>query len=107
MVEHAVSGRLEQIGLRRPLRRQRLPPPPQLEHHVLYDLLGYRTVAQHPFGRPDERPVPRAKDRVERLRVPLPESIEKLAVREVRQVEAGPMDWDRAGSICSPQEGSF
>jgi len=66
VIERTISGRLKQIRLRGALGRKRFPPPPQLEHHILHNLLGNRPRPDNRLGRPDKGRVPGAENRIER-----------------------------------------
>ena len=93
VVEGAVARRLEEVGLRRAGAVEPLAAAPQLEHHVLHELLGHRPVAHHRVRRPHQRRVPGAEDRVER-RACLPlvgaaQAGEKITIR------VGQWRWER------------
>jgi hypothetical protein len=67
---------LKQVRLRRALGSERFPPPPKLQHHLLHNLLGNRPRPNNRLGRPDERWVPRAKNRIERAFIACTETID-------------------------------
>ncbi len=79
-IEGPVAGRAEQIGLQRGFYGKRLPASPQLEHHILRQLLGGRTLSQHPLGEMDEACVVGAEDDVEGSFIAVPELGQQLAL---------------------------
>jgi len=68
---------------------QRVPATPQLEHHLLRDLLGRGPLADDPFSHSYESRVVRAKDDVERAFVPCPDSLLKVALGRVVPIQGG------------------
>ena len=83
VVEDAVPGRLEEVGLCGPVGREGFSAAPQLEHDVLHQLLGHSPVAEHSLRRADERAIPGPKDRVECGRVSASETFEQIGIRHV------------------------
>jgi hypothetical protein len=86
VIERPVSRRPKQVRAQRLIDRQRLPAAPQLEHHVLHDLLRHRATPQHPLGESDERRIMSAKDRVEGVFVAPPDTLEEFALVQGRGV---------------------
>ena len=80
MVQRPVARRADEIGPRALLVAELLAPAPHLEQHVLHDLLGQRPLAHDPLGDADERRVPGAEDRVERVLVARAQAGEQRAL---------------------------
>jgi hypothetical protein len=68
---------------------ERLPPAPQLEHYLLRDLLGWRSLTHDRFRHSYEALVVRAKDSVECAFVPSPDSLLKVPLVRIVPIQGG------------------
>lgn len=65
IVERQVPRRLVQVRAKRGLGHERFPPSPELEQHLLRDILCRRGIPQDSVGRADEPRVVLAEERLE------------------------------------------
>ena len=98
IVERAIPRGLKEVRLRRRPLRDVGAPLPQLQHHVLNDLLGYRARAHERFGCPDERRVPGAENGVERRLIPLPEALDQVVLVQAGYAEG----WGEGSPTMAP-----
>ena len=66
VIQGAIPRRLQEVAAHGFSHVEAVAAPPQLEHHILRNLLGRRALTEHRFRDAHEQPVVRAEYRVER-----------------------------------------
>ncbi len=89
VVERAVAGGANQVGSKTLFDLQRPSPTPQLEHYLLRDLLGWRSLTYNRFSHSHKTRIVRAKDRVECAFVPRPDSLLKIQLVRIVPIQGG------------------
>jgi hypothetical protein len=89
VIEGAIPGGAHEIGAEALLHLERLAPAPQLEHHLLRDLLSGPLFADNRLGEPHQTRIVRAKNGVECPLVTSPDSRLEVPVVAVVRVQGG------------------
>ena len=95
VIERAIAGRSKQIRAKRLLDLQGLPPPPQLQHHFLSDLLGERAFADDRFSHPHQVCVVGAEYRIEGALVSGTDAFLERPLARIVRIQVG---W-RSGAV--------
>lgn len=102
MVQCSIPGCLQHVASHRLGHIEVLAPTPELEHHVLRDFLGRRTLVQHRFRDAHKQCIVRAEDRIERRAVTAPEPGEQLAL--LYSGNSRHDNRDSAGALYTPED---
>src|ERR1043165_5155355 len=81
-VQRPVPGDLEQVGTKGGIENYIVPAAPQLQHHVLRDVLPRRPIPEDRLGEADQIRVIGAEDGIEPLLDSLPKPVELLLDRK-------------------------